>query len=129
GFFGLGENAPVLGVEPTEQVHGTQKVRIAVRAKREGVEECGGELAEVGVAAGEEIEVVVVEGADDAVGLLDSVAKLGWGDPSVDRAPQVGVLNLGIKYHTADLAEELDLLISRAGHGEAEFLEVARSAV
>ena len=30
GFFGLGENAAVLGVEPAEQVHGTQKLRIAV---------------------------------------------------------------------------------------------------
>jgi hypothetical protein len=28
-----------VSVEPAEQVYGTQKVRIAVRAKREGVEE------------------------------------------------------------------------------------------
>ena len=60
-------------VELTEQVHGREQGRIPRGPERKSVDELGGELAEVGVAALEEVEVVVVEGPDDPVGLVDGV--------------------------------------------------------
>ena len=68
-----------VGVELTEQVHGPEQGRIARGPEREGVDELGGELAEVGVTAFEEVEVVVVEGPDDPVGLLDGVPEFAAG--------------------------------------------------
>ena len=74
----------MIGVELTEQVHGPEQGRTAAGAKCDGVNELGGELAEVGVTTLEEIEVVVIEGPDDPVGLLDGVPEFSRGDAAVD---------------------------------------------
>jgi hypothetical protein len=125
----LGEDAAVLRVELPEPVHGPEQGRIAAGAEREGVEELGGELSEVGVAALQEIEIVVIEGPDDPVGLLDGGPEFRRRDAAVDGSAQVGVSDPGIEHHPADLAEELDLLVGRAGHRQAELLEVATGPV
>ena len=125
----VGQDAAALGVEPAEQVHGPQQGRVPRGAEREGVEELGGELAEVGVAALEEVEVVVVGGADDPVRLRDGVPEFGRGDAAVDGPSQVRVPDRGVEDHPADLAEEPDLLVGRRGDREPEVLQVAAGAV
>src|SRR5262245_61774688 len=60
----VGQDAPVFRIELTEQVNGPEQGRIPRRLEREGVDELGSELAEVGVAALEEVEVVVIEGSE-----------------------------------------------------------------
>src|SRR5437763_16889016 len=94
-----GEDAPVFGVESTEQVHGPEQGRIAAGAEREGVDEFGGELAEVGVTALEEIEIMVIEGADDPVGLLDGVQEFRRGYAAVGGSAQVRVPDSGIAHN------------------------------
>ncbi len=125
----LGEDTPSFGVELTEQVHGPDQGRIAAGVKRKSIDELGGELAEVAVTALQEVEIVVVEGPDDPVGLLDGVPEFIRGDAAVDGSSQVRILDLGIENHPTDLAEELDLLVRRAGDREPEVLQVATGPV
>src|SRR4051794_39615846 len=93
----IGQRAPTVGVELTEQVHGPEQERVPRRPEREGVDELGGELSEVGVTAFEEVEIVVVERADDSVGVFDGGPEFGLGDAVVDGWSQVRIPDLAIK--------------------------------
>jgi hypothetical protein len=123
------QDAPSLGVELTERAHGPEQGRVPRGPERERVDERGGELAEVGVAALQEVEVVVVGWADDPVGLIDGVPQLGRGNAAVDGPSQIGVPNLGVEDHPADLPKDADFLVGRASDREPEIFQVTAGAV
>src|SRR5437762_236296 len=70
-----------------------------------------------------EVEVVVVDGPDDPVGLGDGVAEFGRGAATVDGPSQVRIPDLGVEDHPPDLSS-----VSRMAWVRGEIALTARGA-
>jgi hypothetical protein len=82
-----------------------QRIRVAVRAKLEGVQKRRCKLSDVTVAAREEIKVTVVQWTYQLIAFFDSCQKLIGGHMSVDGLPQLLVADTGVKYDASNLSE------------------------
>ena len=113
------------GVQVAEPVDGLEdRGPGPVGPEREGVEELRRELAEVVVAVGQEVELVVVPATGQGLGPLHGLAERLPGDLAVDRRPQLAVGDRRVEHDAADLAEQPDRLVGRLGVRQAELLQL-----
>jgi hypothetical protein len=72
----------------------------------------------------EEVEAVVIRGADDPGRFLGGLAERFRGNLPVDGATELGVADRGVEHDPGKLAEESRCLVDRVGRGVVELLEV-----
>ena len=113
------------GVEVPEEGDGLEDGGAGpVGAERQVGEELRRELAEVAVAVGQEVELMIVGGAGQPFGPLHRRAEGLRSHLAVDRRPQLPVGDARVEDDATDLAEEPDDLIGRPSGREPELLEL-----
>jgi hypothetical protein len=86
------------------------------------IQESGGKLPQGAIARLEEIEIVVIQGAHNAIGFCGGPAQYRGRNALVDGAAEMGIGNGGIKHRVGQFAKQVDLFVGGIGHDLSEVL-------